>query len=86
METVAYSREKILQKLQLCLGLVNDSEDIQFREVVHIVQILKGRDDSCENKLKSVCRNAGLGIDGQSSINKLEIMEILSSHMSVFFF
>ena len=66
MEVIAFSREKILDKFEMCASLVNDRETIQFCEVVHILQILRGKDPSCANKLKAICRNMGLSIENHT--------------------
>jgi hypothetical protein len=44
MEAVVYSREGTAKKLEWCLEVVNGRQSVSTNELIHIIQLIKGKD------------------------------------------
>lgn len=49
-----YSGVSLSKKVELCLEMANSRNWVSVVELVHILQVIKGRDDSIENKIKAI--------------------------------
>jgi DNA-binding transcriptional regulator YhcF (GntR family) len=63
IEAIVYSREKVGRKLELCLEVFNNEEKVSMGELVHIIQVLKGRDLSVESKIKAILQSKRIKMD-----------------------
>ena len=49
-----YSGVNLSKKVELCLEMANSRNWVSVVKLVHILQVIKGRDDSIENKIKAI--------------------------------
>jgi hypothetical protein len=75
MEAIVYSREPTAKKLELCLEAVNTRKSVSANELIHIIQLVKGRDDSIENKIKAILQSKIMKMD--EPILKSEAYELV---------
>lgn len=54
IEAVVYSRERLSKKLQICIDLMSGKSIVSLDELVYLIQIIKGRDQSVEKKLQAI--------------------------------
>lgn len=54
IEAVVNSSVRIDRKIELCLELANGKSAVSMSELVHVLQVVKGKDDSIEKKIKAI--------------------------------
>lgn len=63
MEAIAYSQQKTIKRLDLCLEMVNNKSTLTVAELVHLLQIIKGKDSSIDKKIKAILVGNNLRLD-----------------------
>jgi hypothetical protein len=47
----------------MSLDIINSKDKIYIEELVHILQVLRGQDESIFKKIKAICKNKGLDFE-----------------------
>lgn len=62
MEAIIYSNDSMESKLEHCFEVIGyQKATITFNELVHMLQLLKSKDESINKKMKAILFSKGLG-------------------------
>ena len=81
VEAIVYSCLKKMSKLEKCLFLLNHKSTVNFKELLHVLMLIKGKDETLEKKLIAILK--GKKISVELELNKMEAIELIKQFISI---
>ena len=70
-----------MSKLEKCLFLLNHKSTVNFKELLHVLMLIKGKDDTLEKKLVAILKGKKIALDVE--LNKMEAIELIKQFISI---